>query len=177
MCAACQVPLSADQRMACIACEKRLEDASLTHMEDMDQVLQENILHETHYLIFLSLDDMSMAAAEEAQVEYGQTKRELLTTALMTLRRAIDIMDRVNNIPIPKYHHEKIIYYDRLGQLSVAVGDVAMAKEYFSKAHLMSCSCCGDHTPLTLKLRILATDTPENTEQLVEHYNRHGSTR
>ena len=73
-------------------------------------------------------------------------------------------------IVVPKIHHEKVIFYDRVAQLAVLHGEVDFAKEYFIKAYEASCLSCGKNSSLSLKLKFLMQNTPNNVEELQKYY-------
>jgi hypothetical protein len=81
---------------------------------------------------------------------------------------------RLLQIMLPPVHHEKIIYYDRLGQLAVAAGELEFANKTFKDAYEMSCLACGVQTPCTLQIFKLVNNPPKNVDELVLHYCQNG---
>lgn len=125
------------------------------------------VLHDTHYLMFWALDKIA---------EYSSTAA---ASGLGKYSSALDYakdLQRVLYMCLPKFHHEKVISCDKLGQLSIASGDITGASEYFAKACKMSALVCGVDNPSTVKLNELATNTPTNVSDLMAHYNKASAT-
>jgi hypothetical protein len=91
----------------------------------------------------------------------------------LSFQQALEAMTetvRLLEIMLPPVHHEKVVYYDRLGQLAVAAGNAELAASSFQTAYEMSRLACSEVAPTTVKLQKLATNTPKTVEELVEHY-------
>jgi hypothetical protein len=100
-------------------------------------------MHPSHYALFWALDGLSAQYAETGQV----------AQALVGMREVIAVLDAF----LPGCHHEKVLNLDKLGQLAVSAGDIALARDSFGRAYEMSTIACGSElvVPLTAKLLAL----------------------
>jgi hypothetical protein len=121
-----------------------------------------HILQEVHYLMFWAVDKIAEFTSHASSNGMSDVSDALL--------KAIEVT-RLMNIFLPALHHEKVLMYDKMGQLAVAKGDIPAASDYFGKACSMSTLVCGADNPSTLKLRLLATDTPDSIQALMSHYH------
>jgi hypothetical protein len=146
-------------------------------LEDIRRITQdERVLHEGHYLLFWALDEIAMSLAERARRLSSLSRSEPIDTTRVAFQEALDSMTatvRLLEIMLPHVHHEKSVYYDRLGQLAVAAGNVDLAGKSYQRAYEMSKLACGAEVPNTLKLLRLAEKVPQTVEELLEHYADH----
>lgn len=145
--------------------------------------IDERILHESHYLLFWAGDDYAMLLASNARKEGaflgapGKVTADSLLISQQSYQTAVIAMQdtiRLLEMMLPPVHHEKVVYYDRLGQLAVAAGNYPLADANFKKAYDMSCLACGKHTPGTLLIKRLVSSPPRSLDELVEHYKMSG---
>lgn len=142
----------------------------------------EKILHETHYLIFWACDDLAMLFASRARALAGNSNGnkgsgDVVIESRQCYREALDAMcetERLLDIMLPPVHHEKVVYYDRLGQLAVAAGEMEFSNSYFKKAYEMSRLASGNNTPSTLQIKLLIDNPPKDLQQLIKHYEARG---
>ena len=142
-----------------------------TTLEQYALQCTEGLLHDAHDLFFWALDDMYLKLSGEARSCYfgsgsGESQR-LYTQALQALQQSIVLLEW----QLPAVHHEKVVYYDRLGQLAVAVGDFVLAKESYELALKHSVQSSGAAVPATLAIQKLAANPPKNIAELLEHYS------
>ena len=133
-------------------------------------IQNEPFLHKTHYLIFWALDEYSLKMTENAQKELfvGQNNNaiEFYRIAQTALTEAIQLLE----FQLPKVHGEKVIYYDRLAQLAIAVNDILLAKNLYKIAYENSCLANGNTSPSTLSIRELVDNTPTSLAELSKRY-------
>eukprot|EP01041_Mallomonas_annulata_P001615 gene1615-3115_t len=131
---------------------------------EIEQILSLGLMKRSHYLIFWSLKDISESLSEEAK----------FTNSIQTYSEAFEIMELLVVLldeMLPPVHHEKVIHLDRLAQLAVASGKIAIAREVYTRAYEMSRKACGAEVPCTIELHTLATNTPVSLTALAEHYH------
>jgi hypothetical protein len=139
--------------------------------EEVDRILhkgdgdEDRVLQDSHYLVFWAKDRIAEYCSEAAGTGYSGC------SYADALDRAVEV-GRLLEICLPSLHHEKVVYNDKLGQLAVAKGDIAAASAYFAKACSMSSLVCGLDNPSTIKLSLLATNTPTDVATLLTHYNQ-----
>lgn len=133
-------------------------------------IQSETLLHETHYLLFWALDEISLKMTEKAQKElyFGQKQaaHEYYKLAQIALTQAIKLME----IQLPVVHQEKVIYYDRLAQIAIAVDDIPLAQTLYQQAYTHSCMSSGYSTPATLAIKELVDHTPVTLTDLANRY-------
>jgi SET and MYND domain-containing protein len=146
-------------------------------LEDIRRITQEErVLHESHYLLFWALDEIALSLAERARRLSTLNRSGLTDASRGPFQEALDAMTstvRLLENMLPAVHHEKSVYYDRLGQLAVAAGNVELAGQSYARAYEMSKLACGAEVPNTLKLLKIAEKVPQNVEELLEHYADH----
>ena len=86
--------------------------------------------------------------------------------ALQVMTHCCRLLDQT----LPLVSPEKVIYYDRLGQLAVCAGHIDTAKQAFGSAYQMSCCACGKDAPGSRQLLELAERTPTTRTALMSHY-------
>lgn len=183
-CQSCDRITSLSYRQTCIAKEEQYKNDTPQTMEQIRHICcVEKILHESHYLIFFASDDLAMLLASRARSEgsiaatTGKTSGDNMIQSRQYYREALTAMGetvRLLEMMLPPVHHEKIMYYDRLGQLAVAAGELDFANINFRKAYEMSCLACGECTPCTLQIKKLISNPPQNLAELVAHYGQSG---
>jgi SET and MYND domain-containing protein len=156
VCLNCQQPVSPERCYQLVEYENRFIDSEFESLDQVFAVRAEGVMHPSHYALFWAIEGLASQYAETG----------LITQALSGMREAVAML---NNF-LPGYHHEKVLYLDKLGQLAVSAGDIAFANEAFRQAYEMSVVACGSDVPLTMKLRALYENTPQNVEALKMHY-------
>jgi len=147
------------------------------------------LLHESHYLLFQALDivcnDMTNQARRLSAVSGdGEDKKAskksknksdesrekkqhvLFDPALTAMQHCVRLLDQV----LPLVHQEKVVFYDRLGQLAVCAGRTELAQGAFSSAHQLSMLAAGAAAPQSQQLLALAERPPQTREELMSHY-------
>jgi hypothetical protein len=166
-------PLCSDKPwQACVKCGNvplpgqvemwmRLEKA----LEEKDNLTPEQIcvmqsnsrgLYKSHYLYFNGLYNSAMDMADYAPM-----------TAVDILQQVLSLLGEYDVGATPKVHHERVLIFDRLGQVLTKAQRYDEAQEYFKRAYDHSLLACGANTPLTMKLCGFA---PQSLDELVQHY-------
>lgn len=169
---------------------EKKEDVLLT-MEKWLEVKQRGVIHDTHELMFWSLNALGEDAVSTAERLYTASagrKRDstnhlrkkrktkdsdsdvvdAYNKAFLIQKRICDILSR--SIAVPTVHHERVIYWDKLGQLAVACNRVNEAKDIYQQAYQMSVLASGRSSVMSQKLLLLINNTPKNMEELLKHY-------
>ena len=160
---------------------------------------REGMLHESHYLLFQSLSDISHDLTNEARrrMDFGispmdgtakggkgkgkqagkaaaapilcpeQRQQMMFEPALRAMQHCVRLLDQV----LPLVHHEKVMFYDRLGQLAVCAGQTDLARGAFSSAYKMSVLASGEAVPQTQQLLALAESPPLTRDELAKRYS------
>lgn len=82
-----------------------------TGVEDIDKLIAEaKVLHPTHFAVFWALD----ATAKGLSGEGAAAAAEAAWSRVVAL---------ADQLP-PKFHHEKVVYWDSLAQARVVAGDI-----------------------------------------------------
>lgn len=183
-CSSCGSSSDSKYRKLCIDKEVQYKDSTPKNLAEIRHICGvERVLHESHYLIFWASDDIAMLLADKARsqdhgsIGKGKFKGDAIIESRQCYREALEAMSetvRLLQIMLPHVHHEKIMYYDRLGQLAVAAGELDFANNTFKDAYEMSCLACGVHTPCTLQILKLVNNPPKNVDELVAHYCKDG---
>jgi hypothetical protein len=176
VCSACGNTASRAYMQKCLEREKQLVSVTLDTYNDINNVISEHILHASHYLLFWAMNDLYLSLSASAQEKQSSNNKkydaamvtDLYQQALIILLRVIELLE----FQLPAVHHEKVVYYDRLGQLAVAVSNPDLAKQSFLNAYNASCLSSGKDVIASKKLLELATNTPRNITELVAHYSR-----
>ena len=169
-------------RQLCLSKEEQYKnDTPITLGQIKGICSVERILHENHYLLFWACDDIAMLLASKARRESSFTptagklggddliqSRQCYRDALTAMSEAVRLLE----VMLPPVHHEKVVYYDRLGQLAIAAGELSFADTNFKKAYEMSCLASGEETPCTLEIKKLVSHPPQSLEELVAHYGK-----
>ena len=171
-------------RKLCLAKEAQYKaDPPVTAAQINHISAVEKILHECHYLLFWARDDYAMLLASNARREGAFVSAPVkvaggsVSQSQQSYKDAVIAMQdtvRLLEMMLPPVHHEKVVYYDRLGQLAVAASDYSLADANFRKAFDMSCLACGENTPGTQLIRKLVAAPPRSLEELIEHYKKNG---
>jgi hypothetical protein len=183
-CGSCGSSADLKYRKLCLEREERYKNEPPQSLGSIREICAvEKVLHESHYLIFWASDDLAMLLAEKARKQgstiggKGKVTGDALIESRQCYREALEAMGetvRLLEQMLPPVHHEKVIYYDRLGQLAVAAGELQFAAVNFKKAYEMSCLACGVNTPCTLQIKKLVINPPKDLAELVEHYRQTG---
>ena len=127
-------------------------------------------MHESHYLLFWALDEFSLKMTEKAQKEIFFNKNDVAIEFYHYAKTALTQAIKLLELQLPKIHNEKVIYYDRLAQLAIAVGEISEAKDMYRIAYDYSCLANGNTTPVTLSTRELVENTPSSLTELANRY-------
>ena len=155
-CLQCNTLISREQKDIYIKSENEFLD---TEFESLDHVLSlrnESLLHHSHYAIFYAIDNFTTQYFEIG--EYDE--------ALKGMKEIIAFLDKHS----PGYHHEKVLYLDKLGQLAVRCDDHKLAVDAFRRAYEMSCCACGREAPITLKQKDMFENPPLSIADLLSRY-------
>ena len=156
-------------------------------------------LHESHHLLFQALDTVSHELTNQARrcMDFGllslddktgdgkvvskkgkkienakgtreQRQHALFEPALTAMQHSVRLLDQV----LPLVHQEKVVFYDRLGQLAVCAGRTDLARTAFNSAYQLSMRASGLNVPQTQQLLVLAERTPLTREELMKHYSK-----
>jgi hypothetical protein len=133
-------------------------------------VIENSVLSKYHYVFFWAYSDLAerlnYKALSIAEVDKG-TKRAITRQALLAMRSAMILLNSV----LPEYHHERIIQFDRLGQLAVAANDKKRAKFAFMQAYLQSYVIHGTLHKATSSLYHLYLNVPNTVSELIRVYS------
>lgn len=176
-CAACAKRTTLAYRERCLAREDELRDEKPLTLVEMEELLVgEEVVHDSHHLLFWAWDELAMHLASQIQKKISRpasAKRGAAAGVASDYREALDAMKRTIALleaMLPQVHHEKVVYYDRQGQLEVAAGLISQAKESFRRSYIMSKMAMGEFAPATIKIKRLVDDTPRTTSELQAHY-------
>lgn len=185
-CQSCGNAPEISYRQLCLSKEMQYKTDPPVTAAQIDHVSSvEKVLHESHYLIFWARDDNAMLLASKARREgaftgaTGKAAKASVVQSRQSYNDAVTAMEetvRLLEIMLPPVHHEKIVYYDRLGQLAVAAGNYSVADANFRKSYEMSCLACGENTPCTQVIKKLISHPPRSLDELIEHYRQSGQT-
>ncbi len=144
------------------------------------------LLHESHYILFQCADIISQELTDQARrfcdsdIGFGdgvgkgkarkqtaaQRQHSYFEPALQAMQHCCRLMDQV----LPLVHQEKVVFYDRLGQLAVCAGQKDFARVAFGSAYQMSVLASGVEAPQTVQLSALVENTPASREELMQVY-------
>ena len=197
-CSTCGTLPTANYIKKCIAREEHYRQ---NPPETYEEVLEagsekDGFLHESHYLLFQALDiithDMTNQARRLSTLsgskDEGSGKKtskgkanntfkgdaglkhqqNLFAPALSAMQHCVRLLDQV----LPLVHHEKVVYYDRLGQLAVCAGQSELAQGVFSAAYKLSVLASGASVPQSRQLLALVERPPLTLEELMRHYTK-----
>jgi hypothetical protein len=190
-CSTCGAVPTANYIKKCISREEHYrQNPPETYEEVLEAGIESNgCLHESHHLLFQALDvithDMTNQARRLSALEEGDKKpskgkgkskgggvaaekrqHALFDPALIAMQHCVRLLDQV----LPLVHQEKVVFYDRLGQLAVCAGQTELARGVFSAAHQLSVLASGVSAPQTQQLLALAERPPQTREELMSHY-------
>lgn len=74
----------------------------------------QHLLHETHYAFFWALDSLAMNYLELTRAGIPG----YIESAILAVQELMKLLD----FALPKYHHEKVVYLDKLAQLFIIQG-------------------------------------------------------
>lgn len=167
-CSLCGALLTADSFQRCLEREEFYKSCEPT--DTISQFQNETLLHETHYLRFWALDavttELTERAREEQFVGNKSSSVKLYKQAQSTLVELLKLLEW----QLPPIHHDKVVYYDKLAQLAVALGDTTAAKDAYKKSYLHSKLASGD-TPPTRAVQDLWERTPTDLSDLYARYS------
>jgi hypothetical protein len=175
VCSLCKATIKDAQFVAaCQDRERQLLQSPPTSLSEVRAAVSGNLLHRDHHIFFEALSDIAMREAELARSKKcgpdGQPPaqaRAHYATAIAALQLCRAQLDAT----LPAVHHEKVILFDRLGQLSVAAGGMSeLALEAFGLAYASSCLASSADSPATLQIKALADRPPKTLHELQQHY-------
>jgi len=163
------------------------EGECIASIEVLNDILKQNIIHCSHYLLFWALEELAMAQVDMINNGYwhggGGTETENPddVTKYGLAFQSLEALSQLLILTLPAVHHEKVIHFDKVAQLLVSScgsipANAAFAKQQFEKAYQFSILACGKDAPLTQDLLKLATDTPLTVKQLESHYQMRSCT-
>jgi hypothetical protein len=136
-CLTCGVQLSKPVRKRFLKIESQLNEEGPQDLEEVDEVLEHDVFHETHHIVGQALVELGdLYAKDDDQIRSGGAEAIWL--------RVIAIAQQV----LPEVHHRKAIFYDNLAQVRVAKGDLKGAKEALTQASHITELACGKDSPL-----------------------------
>jgi hypothetical protein len=127
------------------------------------QIRAEKVLKETHYLLFWAVSNIADV--------YSEFARLCLSSYAEGIRLAIEVSNLLE-IRLPQYHEEKLLQFDKIGQLAVAGNNQSLAIQAFQSALDMSIKVYGIDHPTTTKFRDIVTSPPTTVEELYRFYDR-----
>jgi len=170
-CYTCGAAQESSHLQSCLEREAQLLENQPQTIPEIESAGKEGFLHPSHFALFTSLSDLALSQSDEARRKCGQVDSalwpQLFAEPLYALQGCNQLMDQV----LPSVHHEKCVFLDRLGQIAVCAGNHELAKNAYTSAYQMSCLANGEQTPETVALHKLATSTPLNMAELLEHYS------
>ena len=148
----------------------------LTTLEDIQELAASSKLARQHYSFFWMYSELALflnaSCCSSSVTRKGKNKQQkeelrIRRSALDAMKSAVALLDEM----LPEVHHERVIYYDRLGQMAVAAGSTSEAKAAFSRAHAQSCLIHGRDFHTTIVLASLTSDTPTDLPALLLRYD------
>lgn len=113
----------------CLKIEEKYSSESLNTMKEIMNVNKINILNSNHYILFESWERISMNLTDEAKkinivTEIDKKQKAMrFKLALEAMKKVVIMIKEV----LPPVHHEKVVFFDRLGQLALASGDLGIS--------------------------------------------------
>jgi hypothetical protein len=135
--------------------------------DEVETLLQNGVFHPQHYMCFWLIDDIAMTLALDGQEVNPKSahSRDKIRTSIKLVTNLLELMETNPGVASP--HPEEVIFLDRIAQLYVMVGDVALAKRSYKAAYDKSCLCAGATNVSTLELKTLVDDTPATPAALM----------
>jgi len=161
-CLICSHQLVVDEIRACVESEAAMKDAEANSIEELEELVDNSLMHPTHHQVFWCLEEVaqSLVLPDEGQ-QAGEVD---LTNKIWQ-----NILFCVETV-LPQYHHEKIIYFDRLAQTKISMGNIEGARIAYQQAFEMSTTCCGADHPSTLQIKLLSENPPKTMQELLLAY-------
>jgi hypothetical protein len=126
------------------------------------RIRAERILKENHYLLFWAVSNIADVYSEFARLGLSSYEE--------AIRMAVEVSNLLDS-KLPQYHEEKMLQFDKIGQLAVA-GNQSMVIQAFQSALDMSLKVHGSDHPTTTKFREIVASPPTNVEELYRFYDR-----
>lgn len=172
-CHCCQRAMSPNDLAACYAREtyysNKLEAQEINFLSEIQS---EELLFDTHYLRFWALDSYANRLIQQGQEELfvgsNIKSQQCYQEAKQVLLEALRLIE----ITLPTVHHEKVVYWDKIAQVAVALNEIATAKEYFGNAYRNSCLVSGAATAPTLVIKEFFDKPPTSTTELYRRYQK-----
>lgn len=122
MCTTCRAQAEPACIEAWLSTEAEIKTTPPQTLEAIEAVISETPIAEQHCLIFWAYNDLSLTLSAEARSSYFPTggraehsADELYGRALAALEKAVRLLD----MQLPPVHHERVVYFDRLGRYVV----------------------------------------------------------
>lgn len=174
-------PLTCDSSfiVTCLEREAYYESNPPASVEELKAMLTEGIVHVTHHIVFQAVNEQALELSDRARSaasregDKGGGKRPGAATSKEIYARALVLMQcccQLLQMHLPAVHHEKVIFYDRLGQIAVCAGDAKLAKSAYTEAYRQSCLASSHACPATAKIKLLMETTPTTLQELLRHY-------
>lgn len=159
-----------------ISIESRFENDAVqcTTFEEWQELRSLKFLHETHYIMFWSLSQLCKDLLNEAEilVHTNQPSHDIKTQYKEALTVQLELTRILDSCPgVPEVHNEKMLCYDNLGQIAVGAEDIAQAHDAFERAFRMSEASCGVGSDMSIKLRNMVENTPNNITELRQRFS------
>lgn len=151
----------------CIDKEEHYSQCEVSCIKDVALILSEKYIHHSHYLVFSSYDEISMNAVNKARKSSGVASKNAYKIALVAMEKAYELLDKV----LPPVHHERVVYLDKLAQISVGNNDKERAVYYYTQAYYKNCKCTGIESQSSIDLLKLVKNTPNSLDELFNHYS------
>jgi len=132
-CVKCNRGISSERYKKFMDLENSMKTKELTDVP-VNDLLEGGVFHQSHYIIQRALDNRVRLLA--------RLRPQLCEKLLLIL---IENTERV----LPKYHPEKSVYFDFLGQVRKMLGDMQGCKEAFTEAFNIREKISGKNSPLT----------------------------
>lgn len=143
-----------------IKMEKEIEEEGIGSVDEVLEKINRKLLHPTHFQFFWSL----------YEIVNGLDRDDSMFARESVFIWGVLVQNMV--VVLPRWHHEVVVFYDRLAQGLVLDGRVEEAKKVYGKAWEMSCVVSGKDMPSTLEIKKLFDDPPKNKQELIDRYNR-----
>jgi len=161
-CLKCGQQLNSEQTQACLHSEATMKNTEASTLEELEELVSASLLHPAHHQVFWCLEE-----ASEGVVLNTKSSPEDKVLSQQLWEKIMLCIEAV----LPSCHHEKIVFFDRIAQTKVAVGDIKSSCEWYQKALYVSKVCCGDDHPSTIQLQNLVLDPPQSIEDLLRKYS------
>ncbi|KAF0718893.1 Aste57867_1411 [Aphanomyces stellatus] len=152
-CTGCGTVLEADAMAVLEREETTFVDCCVgaTSLLQFKQVLDNSVLHPHHHIVYAAMDTLRY------------TDRTL--TGTQTLEILNQQMDALNYV-VPYPHGDKVTLYNLIGKMHVTSGDIAKAKDAYTRAYEVSVKWSGPDSRDSIKYKTLMEHTPTSVAAL-----------